>query len=106
MWIRHNGEVIEVVEVEANKAAREMKVYRKDDPDKEIFTVTEYAVADPPELEVQSDSSESEDPSDPSEDPPHRKDPSEDPEDSAKRKRQDYAIFGTFGLIVLLALLN
>ena len=104
MWIRHNGEVIEVVEVEANKTAREMKVYRKDDPDKEIFTVTEYAVADPPELEVQSDSS---DPSeDPSEDPPRRKDPSEDPEDSAKQKRQDYAIFGTFGLIVLLALLN
>ena len=98
MWIRHNGEVIDVTVIETIQSTNELKVYRTDDPTKELFTITQYAVlssAEAEELEVTSDSSEGNvSPEDPPEDPP--KDP----------KRNDYAVVGAFGLIVLIALLN
>ena len=83
MHIRHNGKIIEVVEVEPINSANEIKVYRVDDPNKELFTVSAFSVVREPEVE------------DSAEDPP-----------PPKNKNKDYAIMGAFGLIVLIAVLN
>ena len=78
MKVRHEGEIIEVTAVEPVSAANEIKVYRNDDKNQELFTISAFAVVEEPEEE-----------------------PVQQPETS-----NDTVVVYAFGLIVLIALLN